>query len=308
MDLDSRFDKVMLPKVWHMGVNLNFSTCSYNIKIEGITRTPPVHYLIAGHDHPFFEFHFCTSGMGDVTIEGKKYINRPGTFFITGPQVLHSQISPKETPTSELGFRVSIEPIKTDKSFDNANLYADFDNAFDTIINNKSYFGEDNYNAVAYLNNIYNIAKNNDMKMNLTELWLNLLHVFLLTAKNIEPLPTSVMNRHSLDYNDKRLAILNDIFTGFHVEMSPEIAANKLKISVRQLNRLTDKYYGMSFKQKYLNSRMALAPELLQKPDFLTIDEVSQKLGFSTLQSFTKNFKKHYGISPTKYKSEFYKN
>ena len=85
--------------------------------------------------------------------------------------------------------------------------------------------------------------------------------------------------------------------------MSPEIAAKKLCISVRHLNRIVERLFGMSFKQKYIQSRMHLAADLLESFDNITIDELSQKLNFNSSQYFSRTFKKFYGVSPSEYRT-----
>ena len=140
--------------------------------------------------------------------------------------------------------------------------------------------------------------------MNTSEFWLDILNTFILTAKNICSLPQSLsVTSGSENLDSKRISYLDSVFRGYHSAMSPEIAAKNLCISVRHLNRIVERLFGMSFKQKYIQSRMHLAADLLESFDNITIDELSQKLNFNSAQYFSRTFKKFYGVSPSEYRT-----
>ena len=129
-----------------------------------------------------------------------------------------------------------------------------------------------------------------------------MIQTLLSTAENISQLDNS-FDKNSTNHLDMdRLSVLDIIFREFHTDMSPQKAAKSLMLSVRQLERITMKYYNMSFKQKYILSRMELAPALLKNFKNMSIDEIAQKLNFNSPQYFAIVFKKYYGISPTEYR------
>ena len=307
MNLDNRFDSLVYPDVWIRCPRLTFSTSRYILKLERFSYTRPQPFIVAKHAHPFFEIHYCPSGSGILTVEGKEYNIAPGSFFITGPQTLHSQISTEENPTEEYTLLLEISPCDSSVSnAENYNLYENFDNILDIIVKHKIYFGKDKYNATALLKSLQQtIGSRVGYEVHISFYWLTLMHVLLLTAQNIQPLPKNVgyLNIHT-DLNYSRQGILDNIFRGYWREMSPEIAAHKLGVSVRQLNRITEKDFGLTFKQKYMQSRLDLAPMLLTDLNILSIDEIAQKLNFSSLQYFSRSFKAVYGMSPSQYRRE----
>lgn len=305
MTLDNRFDSAVYPKVWIRTPKIKFITNKYCIQIDRITHVSDQAYITGTHDHPLFEFHYCPAGAETVTIENKTYNIKPGTFFITGPQIPHSQLSQRNNPTEEYTFMASIDPIKPDKISENNIIYSDFDNILDIIFKNRRFFGEDKYNASSNLKKIYEKIQCENDAMNISQYWILIMQAFISTAQNIQKIPSTHIGNFMYDNLDtNRLSILDNIFREYHVEMSPEIAADRLGVSVRQLNRITMKHYGMTFKQKYLESRMDLATTLLEQLDALTIDEISQKLGFSSQQYFAKVFKSFYGVSPLEYRKK----
>jgi AraC-like DNA-binding protein len=61
-------------------------------------------------------------------------------------------------------------------------------------------------------------------------------------------------------------------------------------------------YIGMSPQEYLIKVRLEKAIKLLKQP--LTIEQVASNVGFSDAFYFSRQFKKYYGISPTRYRSE----
>ena len=66
---------------------------------------------------------------------------------------------------------------------------------------------------------------------------------------------------------------------------------------------LFKKSMGISFSQYLINIRMEKAQKLLQSKT-LSVSQVGALVGYSDLSYFSKEFKKRYGVTPTKYKSK----
>ena len=77
--------------------------------------------------------------------------------------------------------------------------------------------------------------------------------------------------------------------------------SDELFISERQLSRLIKKYYNMTFVERKNYLRTENAKNLLLTTE-LSIDEISEKLGYSDRNSFTFSFKKITGLSPAEYR------
>ena len=77
------------------------------------------------------------------------------------------------------------------------------------------------------------------------------------------------------------------------------VLAKELSISQRQLRRRTHANFGRS-PQKWLNEqRLVQAAEMLKRMRIVKI--VALRLGFKQLSHFSREFKLHYGISPTRF-------
>lgn len=102
------------------------------------------------------------------------------------------------------------------------------------------------------------------------------------------------------DYND-----LIDTFFETHLKDNPmadELAA-KLYVSRRQLSRLLQKNYGMSFREKLLRTRLDRAAWLLRHTE-MNVSQVAAEVGYTVPSSFYHVFREQYGITPEAYRTE----
>ncbi len=303
MKFGNNFDELVYPADWDIYPMLELTTGRYFIRIERISYIPSGKHVIGRHEHPNFEFHFCSGGFGTVIIGDIRHDIHPRNFYITGPHIFHSQFSDSENPNCELCLMAELSPLHKSANTQNG-FYSDLDNILDIITENKDFFGTDENSAATVLENIRQNMISGGGTMNTSEFWLDILNTFILTAKNICSLPQSLsVTSGNENLDSKRISYLDSVFRGYHDAMSPEIAAKNLCISVRHLNRIVERLFGMSFKQKYIQSRMHLAADLLESFDNITIDELSQKLNFNSAQYFSRTFKKFYGVSPSEYRT-----
>ena len=77
--------------------------------------------------------------------------------------------------------------------------------------------------------------------------------------------------------------------------------AQKLYLSTRQLARVMQSYYGMSFREKLLRSRMEYAGWLLRTTN-QTVTEICNAVGYKSESVFYQNFKKQYHVTPLQYR------
>jgi AraC-like DNA-binding protein len=83
-------------------------------------------------------------------------------------------------------------------------------------------------------------------------------------------------------------------------QVSIEQAAGSCGLSEYHFFRLFRQVYGRSPRQFVLGYRMERALELLRKQD-LNVSLVAEITGFSDVHAFSKAFRKHFGIAPTRF-------
>lgn len=80
-----------------------------------------------------------------------------------------------------------------------------------------------------------------------------------------------------------------------------EDLAEYLFLSKSQLNRLLKEYYGMTFREKLLKTRMDRASWLLRYTD-KQVDEVAEAVGYRSESAFYQVFRKEFDMTPERYR------
>ena len=111
---------------------------------------------------------------------------------------------------------------------------------------------------------------------------------------------------HEFPSVGQRTSTIDDFFEKNFAEYGTEEAlAEDLHLSKRQLARVLNEQYGMSFREKLLSTRMDHAGWLLRSTE-MKVSEISAAVGYSSEGSFFKTFKEYYKTTPQKYRSAFH--
>ena len=83
--------------------------------------------------------------------------------------------------------------------------------------------------------------------------------------------------------------------------------ARLLHMSRRQLNRILQQHYGMSFREKCMRARMDYSAWILRTTHH-RIEDIAAMVNYSTESSFYSSFKKYFGMTPKKYRDLYSEN
>ena len=100
--------------------------------------------------------------------------------------------------------------------------------------------------------------------------------------------------------------IRNRIFKDYKRNWTLESMAQLNTISVSQFLLLYKKYFGQSPVNDLINYRLSKAKQMIESGN-KNMSEIALENGFSSLYYFSRIFKKRIGVSPTKYKENFYR-
>jgi AraC-like DNA-binding protein len=103
--------------------------------------------------------------------------------------------------------------------------------------------------------------------------------------------------------DEVRKIIIDEAFNKNYLELTKKQLAAELHISIRQLERILSQYYFMSFREKLTQTRIEHAKVLLTTTEY-SMDEISQKTGFSSTGSFSSSFKEFMNMTPSKYRQK----
>lgn len=141
------------------------------------------------------------------------------------------------------------------------------------------------------------------MKQNLVSIYRNAEDMLNLINQNTGEITPAGITAASLDDEliKKALPVVekNMNKSGYSVNE----LASELALSRRQLSRRFRSIIGMAPAEFICFVRLKRAAQLLKESQY-NISEISDKVGFSTIRSFNRNFKEKFGVTPTQYRAE----
>ena len=101
-------------------------------------------------------------------------------------------------------------------------------------------------------------------------------------------------------YQETANRVMDFVHTHLHEPLLTEQIAEELNLSQRQLSRIVYSVFGEPLSTYILRERLEKAV-LYMQIQAQTLTELSEKVGYDNPQSFSKAFKKHFGIAPKTY-------
>ena len=218
-------------------------------------------------------------GSGKVIINDKEYIVKENCYFVIA-EFTKCQI----IPDSELHYySVYYEVDKT--------------TAFEKYL----YLLNNNYVGIEpILNYPFSVIKNElqNKKFAYNEIVVSMFKTIIVNILRNE---NTIGERLShWDLNTHQFEIDKIISNEFQTITIEELA-KRLYLSVRELQRYLNDNYKKTFITLKNEARMSFASNKLIYSD-LSITEISELVGYSSIEHFSNAFKKYYGISPLKYR------
>ena len=152
-----------------------------------------------------------------------------------------------------------------------------FDECEDRILNVIFGYDADDKNINAIINHQF------------ASLYLTLIENYKHKAKNINP------------YSKEVASAVKYINENLNEKISFTDISKKYNLSERTFRKAFNSVMGVSPKTYQQSARMNIAATKLKDGD-LTISEISDELGFYSQFHFSKDFKKHFGVTPSEYK------
>lgn len=247
-------------------------------------------YKVAPHVQTCHEISYIVAGIGTFYKDGKPYRVKNGEIFLSPYNIMHEIESSSYNP-----IRYYYCGFMLDKSHPNYYKYAGLDASLKTVNNPITM---DKYNIHSLFSNIFNeIVMDCTNKDNLLESYFDLL--LLLTERNYW-YKNTLNEKIEQDYRSKNRLVYDVI--------------NYIENNIFNIQNLTDisKHIGYSYShisQVFTNTMEIPLGSYFQKVRFekaveliksnISITQVSEMLGFNSIHSFSRSFKKYYGISPT---------
>lgn len=268
------------------GVVVNALMVSY----RRFTEVMPEH----AHGENVYEIHLVTDGKGTVMLNRKAYPVNAGVLYITGPGVLHEQIAGKENSVTEFGVYLQLEDARTGGEL------------IRNLQKQPMWYGKAREALSRLAGEI--LTEQSAKRPGSAELLPHLLAEFFIECirsilpgeedSQSFPVPEEKFSAHAMQ-EENALLVTDEVFLYEYREITLQELARRLGFSVRQTQRLLYRIYGKSFTQKKLEARMSAALTLLQNSRY-SITEISEQLGYSSMEHFSHAFAKYYGYVPSK--------
>ncbi|MBQ8110996.1 MAG: AraC family transcriptional regulator [Clostridia bacterium] len=258
-----------------------------------IERLPPI---IAAHQHSniSYEIHYTQSGRGDVTIDALTRRVEPDTLYITGPGVTHAQRSDPSDPITEYCLYLNCEALNAAPP-----------SPFDRFVATHFWMGRDEGRIHPLLEALIGECRGpgpgaREMtRALLMQIIIQLARMYSQDDASLRasaPAPIPALTRAGF------MPIIEDAFFYRYQTLTLQDLASLLNMSVRQTQRLLIKNFGKTFSQKLTEARMASACQLLADTR-LSITEISERLGYSSIEHFSSAFRRFMGCPPRQYRN-----
>lgn len=286
-------------------MNFNILLGNLNINVVNITKVlPEKEWFVADHAHSDFEFHIIPQGKGYINIEGHDIVVNGGELYITGPLVMHRQLSDKDDPMMEYCLECEIKIID-----DVAGNFSGKENySFpeeegvlikETLKNLYPASFKDNWGIALKFEEIFKEAEERNagffikIQTLLVSIVIDLLRTALSATKDIPKynIPEKSVNKHRIE------RLLKFIEINYKNNISLSDASRVLFLSSKQINRLMEKAFSQTFHDYVLNYRFETAKKLLEETD-LSIEEIAYQSGFSSHYYMYQVFKRFNSLTP----------
>lgn len=251
--------------------------------------------VIAAHNHSntSYEIHYTERGQGAVTVNGESYTVTADTLYITGPGVKHAQTASADAPILEYCLYLDCQRSVMTPG-----------DPFALFTDTTFWMGMDEGRIFSLLQEL--IEENRHPRLGIREMSETILRQIIIrltrmyhqknTAAHAE-IRTPMLTRAGL------MPIIEDAFFYRYHSLTLDDLARLLNLSVRQTQRLLRQNFGKTFSQKLIEARIAAASQYLLNTD-LSITEISERTGFSSIEYFSGVFRRINGYSPRQFRKE----
>ena len=238
---------------------------------------------ISGHRHgaQSYEIHYCVNGNGELVTEDSTYILNKNVLYMTGPGIWHRQLVNKKEPLCEICLYIQIVSRGNDILSNNFN-------------STHFWIGEANTLLEQIFGMLYSFLSKNsvysgEIKKHLSELIIT--EMSYLYSKDFV-----AADKDTPD--DKKFIIIDEAFLYDYAGITVNELADRIGLSVRQTQRVLKQYYGVTFREKCMKSRLEAAYIMLKKGK--SVSQTAYDVGYADTPSFIRAFKKMYGKTPAK--------
>ncbi|MBE6633494.1 MAG: helix-turn-helix domain-containing protein [Ruminococcaceae bacterium] len=252
------------------------------------------------HNHHDFEIRYIATGACNQLIDDRIWEASAQDLLLVHPLEYHCQTNTAMLPDStQYNLRFTPEPPPDSSPASAKNAY----NATLRLLNNTRRLHDDNRKLLVLLELLAEEIhrRHQGFVSNIQSICSCILvEILRLTKSSVE----GVFSADELEFHGYGRSKLDEFFRHKYLtDVKVQDLANDMKVSTRQVNRVMNRMFGMSFTQKITEMRLhRVAVELTQnnKP----IQQICLECGFTNYTRFFSSFRKEFGMTPGQYRAD----
>lgn len=185
------------------------------------------------HAKNSYELHFIINGKGNLITDTREYNLKSGNFFVTGPNIYHSQTADKENPVEDVFITIQAEDAGKPNAVSGVFL--------DTCFCFYDYFENETAKEI--------LKEYREKRIDYTTAVSALCTKLLTDISRLYLPPAFEKNTAAENLNDRRFVIIEQSFL-YNPDISLRELSDKIGVCERQTQRLLKKYYSKSFREK----------------------------------------------------------
>lgn len=240
------------------------------------------------HNHNCYELHAVKSGSYQFNIDGRSLTLGAEDCCIIAPTVYHTHRILPNTDPKQYCFRFECTPhnaklleylLRIDKFL----LFSPDMQATKLLAAAEREFAQKRIGYTANVNSIFS-------------------QLLVAIVRELYDADSSTAENYLQNTDEMRAMEIDAFFAHHYMEdVRAEALAQLLNLSVRQLDRIMRRLYGMSFRQKLVDMRMFVAKERLLDSD-LTVQRIAELVGYNNISYFNAAFKEATSKTPEQYR------
>lgn len=277
-------ESYMEPQIYNAEYTIHVSGA--DIKFYQMVYSPKKLYTV-NHVHSHFELHYITEGNAVYTMNFHDEITlEKGDWLLINRNVYHEEIIPHACGGYVLGFNI--------QGMDQASFFA-------SLPDLHYYKGVRDTELGEWMAKILLEAR--EQRPEYESYCKNLFAILLLHVQRSFTKQEAAKTSREMKMKNTYMIIdlfFNRIFGNEGQNLTMDELSSQLHISSRHLNRLLQEYYGVTFHEKLMATKIKYAEYLLRTTDY-SVGEISTMCGV-TAACLIDNFKRIHGVTPAKYK------
>lgn len=277
-------------------LSLKLTIGALHVDVMKLNYVPPgPDWYVPPHKHSSYEFHFITEGKGFVSMDNTPFNVGAGMLYLTGPEVVHTQLTDKVEPMAELCLQCQFE---LSDSADMASLQEA--KQLLSILNTPVYGAvHDHFGAIPLF---FACAKEtaNSYVGHYALICCFISEIIIAAARALggsQLKATYIIPVKEPGYEiiQESILFLED---NYQHPISLEHVASHVHFSARHLGRMFKLITGRTINQYLTDIRMNRATYLLRHTDY-SLERIAKQIGYADGSYLSQLFKRVYGYPPS---------